>query len=57
MVRLTGSPLMVTDRAAVETVMSPTVMSSGSAPTGDGARRSTDRTRRASSRGLNGLVR
>jgi len=46
LVRLTGSPLTVTDRAAGETVMSPTVMSSGGTPAGGGARRSTDRTRR-----------
>jgi hypothetical protein len=53
----TACPATVTERAAVDTVSSPTVMSSASGPVGAGARRSTDRTRSASSRGLNGLVR
>ena len=52
----TGCPATVTDRAAVDTLKSPTVTSSGNAAR-RWERRSTDRTRSASSRGLNGLVR
>ena len=54
---LLGVHFAVTDRDAVETVNSPTVSSTADTPTGAGVRRSTERTRNASSRGLNGLVR
>ena len=50
-------PMIVTARDAVDTVRSPDWMSSGTTPPGEGERRSTERTRSASSRGLNGLVR
>ena len=52
----TDSPAMLTDRAAVDTLSSPTLISSGTVDGVDGARRSTERTRRANSRGLNGFV-
>ena len=57
LVRLMRRPRTVTAREAVETTSSPAVMSRGSTLDEAGARRSTERTRSASSRGENGLVR